>query len=144
MWAFVDGRSNSYDTDMRSLVMTNVYDAKRKRSKRLDRASKTWPLEVLFVTQTAGSPILSSSSNSEAKIGFLSAEKPQNDKRSKDIWAHPSLQPRTILGAGQIDHFSTLPIPRTKAIDEFLVVCSYFHRLHFQYLISGCRSRPCD
>ena len=68
--------------------MTHVYNAKKTGNEMAHRASKTWPLEVLDVSQTASSAMFSSSSNSEDEIGFPGAE---NDQSQFDIWKHPSL-----------------------------------------------------
>ncbi|KAE9365606.1 hypothetical protein N431DRAFT_488718 [Stipitochalara longipes BDJ] len=116
MFTFVDGLSNSYQsTTIRSHVMTNAYQAKKRLQGNLEgKPSKptTWMLEL--VPSPGASGTLSSP---DSVSGSLAIEV---DLADDWVSNHPSTQPRTILGAGRIDHFSTLPIPRTELIDEFV------------------------
>jgi hypothetical protein len=117
MFAFVDGLSSSYQSKaIRSHVMTNAYNAKKNRRRVPERETTTWTLELVTRPST---PRFSPSPNA-----ISDASAPETNHN--DIWTlnHPSMQPRTILGAGLIDHFSTLPVPRTEVIDEFVAACS--------------------
>ncbi|KAH7390281.1 hypothetical protein BKA64DRAFT_710837 [Cadophora sp. MPI-SDFR-AT-0126] len=134
MFAFVDALNNTYSTKaIRSHVMTNAYREKKKLQK--DSKSKkfkslqprTWVLEV-----HSDSPAPASIGLESDHTGTTSSDvsTPNSDHSSVTIssyqalWAelstHPSLQPRTIIPAGHVDHFSTPPVPRTPIIDEFV------------------------
>ena len=102
--------------------MTNAYQAKKRQQGTLDsKPSKpmTWTLEL---PSNVGTPTVAS--YPRARSGDLTIE---NDFDKDWISDHPSMQPRTILGAGLIDHFSTLPIPRTDMVDQFVAACESFH-----------------
>jgi hypothetical protein len=136
MFAFVDGLSNSYQsTTIRSHVMTNAYQAKKRlRGCLEDKPAKpiTWTLELVSSpgTPTAHSPPDVVPHSQEIDLDLA------------NYWVsnHPSMQPRTILGAGRIDHFSTLPIPRTELIDEFVAACALVYPPLQAQLIMSCRS----
>jgi hypothetical protein len=141
MFAFVDGLNNTYSTKAtRSHVMTNAYREKKKfQAKSKARSNKTlvpktWTFEVhsspppVQLKSVPGSDVstpeltysLSASPLSETYPDFNYTE----EEMLAELSSHPSFQPRTIIGAGLIDHFSTLPVPRTPIIDEFVAACT--------------------
>ena len=106
--------------------MTNAYLAKKKRKGHLDREPTTWSFEITNNhSGAAWSP---------SPVWICETSESADDQARPGALEPPSIQPRTILGAGQIDHFSTLPIPRTEFIDEFIAACS--SPIPFSFLVS--------
>ena len=118
MFAFVDGRigTNYKSKSIRSHIMTNVYLAKRKRQGHHDREPTTWSFEI--TNNHSGAAY------SPSPVWVCETSESADNQASHGAMEPPSIQPRTILGAGQIDHFSTIPVPRTRFIDEFIGACS--------------------
>ncbi|KAE8443896.1 hypothetical protein EG329_001305 [Mollisiaceae sp. DMI_Dod_QoI] len=138
MFAFVDGLNNTYLTKAtRSHVMTNAYREKKKlQAKKSCKSSKilapkTWTFEIHSMSSATAALSQTTSSNaSTPELTFSASGSPLSetlpDFTCSDgeflagLSGHSSLQPRTIIPAGMIDHFSTLPVPRTPIVDEFV------------------------
>jgi hypothetical protein len=106
--------------------MTNAYLAKKKRQGHREREPTTWSFEV--ATSHSGATW------SPSPVWICQTSESADDQASRCALEPPSIQARTILGAGQIDHFSTLPVPRTGFIDEFIAACS--SPIPFRFLAS--------
>lgn len=140
IYAFVDGLNNSYSTKAtRSHVMTNAYREKKKLQVKNKTKSnktlvpKTWTFEVHSSPPSAtvlsdqaprsdcSTPELSfsvsgSSMSNSPPDGFTCSD----EEFLAELSSHSSFQPRTIMPAGLVDHFSTLPVPRSPIVDEFV------------------------
>lgn len=141
-FTFVDGLNNTYSSKAtRSHVMTNAYREKKKKSQVRTRKNKsivpkTWTFELhssssppvqpisLPLSNTLSPELNSSSSLSATPPSESIADFSRSEEETvAELSSHPSVQPRTIISAGLIDHFSTLPVPRTPIIDEFVAAC---------------------
>ncbi|CZR62731.1 uncharacterized protein PAC_12628 [Phialocephala subalpina] len=138
MFAFVDGLNNSYSTKAtRSHVMTNAYrekkkvQAKNKAKSNKTLVPKTWTFEVHTSPPIAPLEQVAGSDVSTPDLSFSASGSPVSNSPSNsfvcsdeelldELSSHSSFQPRTIIPAGLVDHFSTLPVPRTPVIDEFV------------------------
>ncbi|KUJ10529.1 uncharacterized protein LY89DRAFT_787540 [Mollisia scopiformis] len=137
-FAFVDGLNNTYSTRAtRSHVMTNAYREKKKllannkgkRNKTL--VPKTWTFEVHsngpptvplnpMAVSDASTPELTFSASGSPLSETFSDFTCSDEELLAGISSHSSFQPRTIIPAGLVDHFATLPVARTPIIDEFV------------------------
>lgn len=150
MFAFVDGLNNSYSTKAtRSHVMTNAYREKKKlqaknktKSKKI-LVPKTWtfevhsspPLAIVPSDQASGSNCSTPELSFSTSGSLVSSSPPDSfncsdEELLAELSSHSSFQPRTIIPAGLIDHFSTLPVPRTQTVDEFVAACTCPSSLH--------------